>query len=213
MDKINMQNAALIENIPTTASSRLLISLRLEKCAFSILFGALFFVLMSSAFTEAQPPVDTTPLQKTPLPFAEESPPLDGSAPPALEREEEILLEAGLFEYDPKGRRDPFRSLITSSTKHPRIVKSLPPLQRREISDLRLIGIIWGFPGRRALIQMPDGKGYTVQTGTRIGINRGIVHQISESNLVIEELFLNIFNEPKKRLVVMELHPHEEGLE
>ena len=50
---------------------------------------------------------------------------------------------------------------------------TLPPLQRVSLTDMNLIAIIWGAYGYTAMVQTPDGNGYTVRKGTRVGPNAG----------------------------------------
>jgi type IV pilus assembly protein PilP len=116
------------------------------------------------------------------------------------------------FQYNPEGRRDPFKSIIVSSEKQA-LTENLPPLQRKELSELKVIGIVWGGFGYGAVIQTPDGKGYPVRRGTRMGLNNGVISRITNKEIVVQEKYLDIFNERKTRDVVMELHPHKEGLE
>jgi len=113
--------------------------------------------------------------------------------------------------YMSVGRRDPFRSIIAASAKRPKIVDALPPLQRSELSDLTLQGIVWGSYGPRAIVNTPDGKGYTVGVGTKMGFNHGVISEITQKKVVVEETVLNVFGEPKKRKTEMELHPRKEG--
>ena len=117
-----------------------------------------------------------------------------------------------LYAYNPEGRRDPFRSiLVTIETG--KALESLPPLLRTEVSELRLIGIVWGGFGYSAMVQTPDGKGYTIHVGTPIGLNHGEVRKITERYLTVEEKYTDIFGENKVREVKLDLHPQKEGSE
>lgn len=116
------------------------------------------------------------------------------------------------FQYNPEGRRDPFKSIIISSAKRA-ANDTLPPLQRRELSELKVIGVIWGGLGYGAVIQTPDGKGYPVRKGTRVGLNNGMVSQINTKQVIVMENYLDIFGERKIREITLELHPQKEGLE
>ncbi len=117
-----------------------------------------------------------------------------------------------LYAYNPEGRRDPFRSiLVTIETG--KTLESLPPLLRTEVSELRLIGIVWGGFGYSAMVQTPDGKGYTIHVGTPIGLNHGEVRKITERYLTVEEKYTDIFGENKVREVKLDLHPQKEGSE
>lgn len=94
--------------------------------------------------------------------------------------------------------------------KSPRV---LPPLQRIPVEEIRLIGVVWGGFGYSAMMQTPDGKGYTVRVGTLIGTNGGKVTGITAQNVIIEEKYTDIFGEKKIRDVKIDLHPQKEGSE
>jgi len=116
------------------------------------------------------------------------------------------------YVYNAEGRRDPFQSILVSMESGKNL-QSLPPLLRTEIGELRLIGIVWGGFGYSAMVQTPDGKGYTIRVGTRVGPNNGAVRRITERYLTIEEKYTDIFGEKKVREVKLDLHPQKEGSE
>jgi len=113
--------------------------------------------------------------------------------------------------YNPEGKRDPFRSLIQVGER--KIDPNLPPLQRIELSALRLTGVVWGDFGYKALVQAPDGRGYDVEVGTKMGINRGVVSRITPLNLSVEEKSVDILGATHVATHLMELHPKKEGTE
>jgi type IV pilus assembly protein PilP len=116
------------------------------------------------------------------------------------------------YVYNAEGRRDPFQSILVTAESG-RNLQSLPPLLRTEIGELRLIGIVWGGFGYSAMVQTPDGKGYTIRVGTPVGPNNGAVRKITERYLTIEEKYTDIFGEKKVREVKLDLHPQKEGSE
>ena len=124
-------------------------------------------------------------------------------APPPSQQEE--------FTYNPSGRRDPFRSLIVTGGK--RNVDLLPPLQRREVSELKFVAVVWGQLGTYGMLEMPDGKGYAVRVGTRVGPNRGVVKRITAKDLTVVERYVDFFGETRTRDIVLDLRTREEGLE
>jgi len=98
------------------------------------------------------------------------------------------------YRYETQGRRDPFESLMKEIP--PAVVEVGPvidpnrprgPLERFDLSALKLMGIAWGERGRRAVIRAPDGKGYFVTIGMYMGQNGGKVAAIEEDHLIIEE--------------------------
>ena len=117
-----------------------------------------------------------------------------------------------IYMYSQGNRRDPFRSILVSTDAAKRMA-NLPPLQRTEVGDLRLIGVVWGEYGYSAMVQTPDGKGYTVRVGTLVGPNSGKVKRISQALLTVEEKYTDIFGEKKVREVNLDLHPEEEQSE
>lgn len=90
--------------------------------------------------------------------------------------------------YNPIGKRDPFKSFLAEELA-PGQQKALTPLQRYDIDQMSLIGIIWGISTPRAMVITPDGKGYVVQKGTLIGKNWGKVSRITQDEVIISEEF------------------------
>lgn len=115
------------------------------------------------------------------------------------------------FSYDPSGRRDPFNPLIQSGENGADRHADLPPLQRVGLTEINLIGIIWGGFGYTAMVQTPDGKGYAVRRGTRIGPNNGMVTKITENSLIVIERYTDIYGKEQEREYVKLLHPSEES--
>ncbi len=115
------------------------------------------------------------------------------------------------FSYNPSGRRDPFKSLIVTGGK--KSVDLLPPLQRREVSELKFVAVVWGQLGTYGMLEMPDGKGYAVRIGTRVGPNRGVVKRITARDLTVAEQYVDFFGETRTRDIVLDLRTREEGLE
>ncbi|MBI3994578.1 MAG: pilus assembly protein PilP [Nitrospirae bacterium] len=149
-------------------------------------------------------PAPAKPAAKAPE-TAAQSPAVEKSAEPAT-------VPPTLYVYNPEERRDPFRSiLVTGETA--KTLESLPPLLQTEIGELRLIGIVWGGFGYSAMVQTPDGKGYTIRVGTPVGPNKGVVRQITDRYLTVEEKYTDIFGEKKVREVKLDLHPQKEGSE
>ena len=92
------------------------------------------------------------------------------------------------YVYNPIGKRDPFRAFLAGGGRGggdddtPRT-----PLQRFEIDEYRLVGIIWGIDRPRALVEDPDSVGHVMEIGTYIGKNWGKVTQITSSEVVVTE--------------------------
>ena len=100
------------------------------------------------------------------------------------------------YQYDAKDRRDPFESLVKEQPQKKGLVplgilddRKRGPLERFDLSALKLVGILHGRLGRRGLIRAPDNKGYFVTIGMYMGQNSGQITAIEPDRLVIEEKF------------------------
>jgi type IV pilus assembly protein PilP len=96
--------------------------------------------------------------------------------------------------YNPEGKLDPFEPLfkkervsLAVGKKKIKRRKPLTPLERVNLSQLTLVGIIRSPSGNRALVQETSGKGYVVKKGTYIGTNSGKIVQILKDTIIIEE--------------------------
>jgi len=112
--------------------------------------------------------------------------------------------------YNSFGRRDPFLSFVKPSAE---VTKGMPPLQRINVSQLKLIGVALGAGGYGAMIQTPDGKSYPVKRGVRIGTNDGRIKEIGPKEVIIEEPYLNIFGRSDFKQVIIKLYTKKEGIE
>lgn len=110
--------------------------------------------------------------------------------------------------YDPSGRRDPFAPVI-QELQVGKSDSTLPPLQRVTLTELNLIAIVWGAYGYTAMVQTPEGHGYTVRRGTRIGQNNGVVSAVTERGIIVQERFTDVYGKKQEREHVKLLHPKE----
>lgn len=98
--------------------------------------------------------------------------------------------------YRVEGRIDPFQPLFreepvekASLESKPQRQKRIPqtPLERLDLSQLRLTAIIQTASGYRALVEESTGKGYMIGVGTYLGLNGGRVVAIHKDRFVLEE--------------------------
>jgi len=104
--------------------------------------------------------------------------------------------------YDAKGKIDPFEPLFKEKpviVKKKKNKKRSPqtPLERIDLSQLKLVGIIMASSGNRALVEESSGKGYVIKKGTYIGINSGKVVKIKKEKIVVEEEVEDVFGKTK----------------
>jgi len=117
-----------------------------------------------------------------------------------------------VYNYRPAGRRDPFAPLISFEEKKAK-AGDRPTLERYNIHEFKLTGIVWGGFGYNAMLEGPDGKGYFVHVGTIIGPNRGVVKKITSNTMTVEEKFKNATGETDRKQIVIDLRKKQEGMQ
>lgn len=115
------------------------------------------------------------------------------------EQNELFLGSQGRF-YTRQGKVDPFRPFLRvpeaqvseSDVEKLHIRPPQTPLERYDLSQLKLTAILHA-PGKiRALIQEASGKGYIVSEGTYMGNKGGQVSKILNDRIVVEEKYLDV---------------------
>ena len=96
--------------------------------------------------------------------------------------------------YNPKGKIDPFQPLFQNKPKKVATNKKLKkrrirrtPLEKIDIGQLKLTGIIFKKSGNKALVEEASGKGYIIAKGTPIGTRWGKVVKIKKESVIVEE--------------------------
>ena len=107
--------------------------------------------------------------------------------------------------YSSAGRRDPFRPFVLELRPKRRRRENLSPLERVQVSQLKLVGIIWDIPEPRAMVEDAAGLGYVIKIGTPIGRNDGTVKVIAPKEVVVEEIFFDFYGAKKSREVKLRL--------
>ena len=157
------------------------------------LVGVVLVVTTAEATWQAQPP--------TPAP----QPP----AEPAIEPPTAELAQPEVYSYDPRGRRDPFVSLLNRGADLGPVGERPTGLAGLTVNDVSLRGIILSEGTYIAVLQAPDTKTYVVRDGNRL--YDGSVLTVSEDAVI----FLQEVNDPlslvKEREVRKGLRGVEEG--
>lgn len=168
----------------------------------------------AEAATPAEEPAKVeemaAPQVPAPMGSARSSAPSDAS----IQVQKELLQPQ--FAYNPKALLDPFKPFIAPAAEAPPAVptagdedleapppepqRPLTPLQRMRVSEIEagLKAIMWGPLGRRAVIEDASGKGYIVSVGTPVGERNGVVSEIFNDHLVIQQEF---WDKREKRMV------------
>jgi type IV pilus assembly protein PilP len=114
--------------------------------------------------------------------------------------------------YNPKGKIDPFEPLfkeqkaIAQAPKEKR-QKRIPrtPLERIDLSQLKLVAIVLAASGNRAMVEEASGKGYILSTGTYIGTNAGKVVKIDKDQVIVAEEIEDVMGNVKIRNTELKL--------
>jgi len=148
----------------------------------------------------AAPPQPVTKAEKAEKPAAV-APPTE-AAPAAAETKADAPEGLRLA----PGRRDPFRPItLNVRAASTRRRENLSPLERFEIGQLKLVGVVWNVKEPTALVEDSSGLGYMVKAGTPIGSNDGKVREVRRDSLIVEEVFVDLYGAKKKREVSMRL--------
>jgi len=104
------------------------------------------------------------------------------------------------------GRRDPFRPItLNVRAVSTRRRENLSPLERFEIGQLKLVGVVWNVKEPTALVEDNSGLGYMVKVGTPIGSNDGRIREVRRDSLIVDEFFVDLYGAKKRREVSMRL--------
>ncbi len=143
----------------------------------------------------AKPPPQPVSQQTTPAP--------SGVPPQEVERD---------YIYDPTGKRDPFQPFIAAQTPVKPIGEEIPatPLQKYDLSQLKLVAIIVGAGEGSAMVQDSEGKGYIIKKGVYVGTNFGKVKTVLKDRVIIEERYKDYTGQVKEKEVILRLHTSAE---
>ncbi len=165
---------------------------------------------LSEAESATKPPLQQAKAEQ-PLPekkpMMPEKKPMTQRAKKSPELLAEQAEEQPAYRYDPEGKLDPFQPLFATEApqrmapskkmgEKEKKEKRLPltPLQRIDLSQLKLVGIILSPTGNKALVEEPSGKGYVISKGTYVGTHFGRVKKILNDRVIVEEEVEDFFS-------------------
>ena len=169
----------------------------------------LLATMLFACSKKEEPPPAPAPVQVAPA-----APVVQPAAPVQKQLSSAVPGRTG---FDFSRRRDPFRSAapVAPAPVRPdgqsaaplqlRPSKDQLPIQSFEVNKFKVAGIIAGLQENRALLVDPDGKGYVVQKGMRIGSNNGRITRITASSVEVVESFRADGKGSKKRKIVLTL--------
>lgn len=123
--------------------------------------------------------------------------------------------------YESAGRPDPFMSFIQiRAVEQARLAgqqraetrrEPASPLETVDIRTLKLVGVLTPKGGGTSIgvVQMPDGKSFIVRPGMGIGLYGGVIKEIRNGTLVVEEKTYDLLGEERIQTVTLSLRPSE----
>ena len=130
----------------------------------------------------------------------------------AQQKVEEKKVEAEAYTYDPKGRRDPFLSIIEASKKEREVEKkkkSLKPSEAYDVPDIKVIAIARDRNRYYAMVQLPDKKYFTIREGMSLGLYSGKVVRIDARGVVVREYIKDYKGEIQPKDTILRLRKEE----
>lgn len=115
--------------------------------------------------------------------------------------------------YSSVGKRDPFRSFLAELQQQGGALatRCATPLGKFELEQLKLRAVIVGLEDPVAMVEAPNGTGYTVRRGACIGKNGGIVAAVRSGEVVVTEWAVRADGTKEKTQTVLRL-PKEAAL-
>jgi type IV pilus assembly protein PilP len=91
--------------------------------------------------------------------------------------------------YTSVGKRDPFRSFLSEIAVQSGglATRCATPLGRFEVEQLKLVAVVTGLEDPVAMVEAPNGVGYSVRRGACIGKNGGVIAAVRSGELIISE--------------------------
>lgn len=116
--------------------------------------------------------------------------------------------------YGPAVKIDPFEPLLKGAPKDPSQKATYAdtdtqgdtPLEKIDLSQLKLTGIIRTASGNKGLVRESSGRGYIIVQGTRIGTHGGRVAEVLNDRIVIKEKMKDVLGRIFFQNTEMKLH-------
>lgn len=169
----------------------------MSRCDLRHIVTACLVCLLAWGCSQESPAPRPTPVKKAPAPKP---------APVPKDDKEAKAAEAPKYVYNPMGRRDPFvNPLKEIRTPLAESEEALTPLQKVDLNQLRVIGVIVGRGEPVAMVVGPGGKSYILKRGVKVGKNDGVVIGIDAEKIRIREKYYDFSGEVRTSVQELEL--------
>ena len=148
--------------------------------------------------------------KKAPPRAAAAPPPAAAAAAPAEAKPDPSGRE---WAYSSVGKRDPFRSFLAEveSTGNAIASRCPSPLGKFEIDQLKVVAIVTGLDDPVAMVEGPNGIGYSLRRGACIGRNGGVIAAVRSGEVVVSEWAIRADGTREKTQTILRL-PKEAAL-
>lgn len=157
----------------------------LRKNVIAALFLVVFLAACNDSPVPVTPPPSTKKAAVSPVPVKDAI--VDEDAAPD-------------YVYNPTGTRDPFSNPLSALVDVGETGIPLTPLQRFDLNQLRLIGVIIGKGEPRAMVIAPDEKSFILRKGVKVGKNNGVVVGISTDSVSVREDYIDYTGDKQTRI-------------
>lgn len=151
---------------------------------FTIVIMAIFLVISGCSQEKREKPKASKVVKKVPAPAKE---PQKQEAASETEQVEDTF--AG---YTATVLRDPFLPFLKEEVVAVRRGGALTPLEKFDLGELKVVGVLMKRNETVALIEDNEGKGYTVKKGVKIGRNGGVISEITAKDIIVIEEYFDI---------------------
>ena len=117
------------------------------------------------------------------------------------------------WSYSSVGKRDPFRSFLAEIEASGNAIASrcATPLGRFEIDQLKLVAVVTGLDDPVAMVEAPNGVGYSLRRGACVGRNGGVISAVRGGEVVVSEWAIRADGTRDKTQTILRL-PKEASL-
>jgi Tfp pilus assembly protein PilP len=117
------------------------------------------------------------------------------------------------YVYDPGNRPDPFAPFFEPEKESESAweCEGIPPgpLTAKEVSQFTLVAVVSRSGENVAMVQDPEGRGYTIREGVYLGLRCGKVTSIGPEGVIVEEPYKDVLGKQKIRRVPLRLRTAE----
>lgn len=160
-----------------------------------------FFIAAAGCSSDVQPPQENAAAKRSAKKARQKN-----DTAPVSDSVNKNQPDIEVYSYTSAGKPDPFRPLLADSSmklKAPvndRNRGFLTPLQKYDLSDLKLVAVVVLDSQPTAMLEDPTGYGYVVRKGVLVGPNEGVVERVTPTGLIIKEKIYNSVGEIESKI-------------